>query len=290
MAANTKAVYKNAMDQFNDFRQQYKFEPIWPVPLTQLQTFISYLFHNGYAYSTVVTYMSALKFQHKIHGLQEYVSHFTVSKMLEGYRRSKPTHDSRLPITYDILVEICAKLDAVCNSAYEATLFKAAYTLAFFGLFRVGELVFSSSAMGDAPLFHSDIVQLQVDQSFMVRLRKSKSNQHGVPILVPIVATGTSVCPVVAMVTYLNIRPKAIAQYLFCHIDGSPLTRYQFGAVLTKVILRSKFQPTISGLFKSHSFRIGAATWLAQQGIPNAEIKKAGRWSSDAYLRYIRLT
>ena len=40
--------------------------------------------------------------------------------------------------------------------------------------------------------------------------------------------------------------------------------------------------------FRSHSFRIGAATWLASKGVLDEAIKHMGRWSSNAFKRYIR--
>jgi len=40
--------------------------------------------------------------------------------------------------------------------------------------------------------------------------------------------------------------------------------------------------------YSSHSFMIGAATTAAAEGFPAWLIKSLGRWSSDAYLTYIR--
>ena len=40
--------------------------------------------------------------------------------------------------------------------------------------------------------------------------------------------------------------------------------------------------------YAGRSFRIGAATTAASQGLPHWLIQTLGRWSSDCYLRYIR--
>ena len=41
--------------------------------------------------------------------------------------------------------------------------------------------------------------------------------------------------------------------------------------------------------YAGHSFRIGAATTAAHQGIHDSLIKTLGRWESAAYTRYIRM-
>ena len=41
-------------------------------------------------------------------------------------------------------------------------------------------------------------------------------------------------------------------------------------------------------LYKTHSFRIGAASWAAAKGIPDTQIRDSGRWKSNIFLRYIR--
>ena len=37
-----------------------------------------------------------------------------------------------------------------------------------------------------------------------------------------------------------------------------------------------------------HSFRIGAATTVAERGVEDSVIKMLGRWESSAYSRYVR--
>ena len=58
-------------------------------------------------------------------------------------KRSNPSTDSRLPITLDILNILLPKLQIICKTMYEAALFKAAFTLAFSALLRIGEFALS---------------------------------------------------------------------------------------------------------------------------------------------------
>lgn len=93
----------------------------------------------------------------------------------------------------------------------------------------------------------------------------------------------THFCPSSTIIPFLQARPPR-KPTLFVHIDGSPVTRSQFQAVLDKSL--SFLQ--IKGHYKSHSFRIGMATELANQGFSNEQIQELGRWRSNSFLTYIR--
>jgi len=89
------------------------------------------------------------------------------------------------------------------------------------------------------------------------------------------------VCPFSATLAFHTVHPFRTGPFFrFC--SGDYLTRSAFVA-----LLRSVF-PSQSSL-NSHSFRIGGASALAAAGIPDFEIRILGRWSSDSFLRYIRL-
>ena len=60
--------------------------------------------------------------------------------MLQGMKRSK---DVRLSITFEILDKILKRLPVVCSSPYVAWLFAAAFSMAYHGFLRVGEIVFT---------------------------------------------------------------------------------------------------------------------------------------------------
>ena len=73
---------------------------------------------------------------------------------------------------------------------------------------------------------------------------------------------------------------------LFCHADGSFLSRFQFNKVLEKSV---EFVDNTIKIIKSHSFRIGGATNAICKGIPHEQVKEMGRWQSDAAKIYIRI-
>ena len=92
-------------------------------------------------------------------------------------------------------------------------------------------------------------------------------------------------CPVFHIEQFLQVRPPCCGP-LFCHFNGKALTRYQFSALLSKVL---KCLGLEAKHYKAHSFRIGAATSAAIAGQKMAAIQAAGRWKSSAYESYIRV-
>ena len=90
-------------------------------------------------------------------------------------------------------------------------------------------------------------------------------------------------CPVESLLNYLEIRGGADSP-LSVRSDGPPLTC----TVFTERLRRLLSQAGITGHFGSHSFRIGAATTAGLAGVPEHMIQTLGRWSSSAYLAYIR--
>lgn len=283
MSENTKMVYRNAVNCFNAFRHQYALDDLWPIPVPHVAAFVSHCFQHGYAPATVTTYIASLSYLHKCRTLQDPTSSFIVRKLLEGLKRLRSRRDGRAPITNDILVQICRSLPFICFNSYESALFHATFCLAYFGLFRVGELVYTDHRQAGYALRRDDVTLMA--GILTIRLRVSKTNHSGKPIYLTIKSIrDKSICPVLAVSIYLKLRPTS-ATNLFCHVDGSPLTRYQFAAILSKAIVQIGLPVA---LYKTHSFRIGRATSLAMSGVSSERIQQMGRWKSSIYRHYIR--
>jgi len=85
------------------------------------------------------------------------------------------------------------------------------------------------------------------------------------------------------MSAYLHKRGGAPGP-LFLLENGQPLSRDRLSSWLRSIFSGAG----IPGNFSSHSFRIGAATVAARNGVPDHLIQALGRWTSNAYLGYIR--
>lgn len=73
-------------------------------------------------------------------------------------------------------------------------------------------------------------------------------------------------------------------QNILIHEDGSPLTQFQFNAVLKKMFAHIGLS---SFHFMSDSLRIGAATEAVRMELDEAFNKKLGRWNSRRYGAYV---
>ena len=83
----------------------------------------------------------------------------------------------------------------------------------------------------------------------------------------------------------LHVSSGGTCWSIFALKNGNPLTKSVFTAKIRDAL-------RIIGLpeenFAGHSFRIGAATAAANVGIEDSDIWTMGRWSSSAFLAYIR--
>ena len=103
---------------------------------------------------------------------------------------------------------------------------------------------------------------------------------------VNVFANHLSTCPVRAMTCYRNlVRHTDAADQVFKVGRFQPLAPNTLNEVLRYLLQQGDIN---QANYASHSFRIGAATTAAAVGIPAWLIKTLGRWSSNAYMTYIR--
>lgn len=259
----------------------------WPPSLESLINFIAFLSSKSYKHSTASSYVSGISFFLKVNSWPDITEAFIVRKMLKGLRNKSPSKDTRLPITLEMLKKFPNALKNVTSSKYEALLFSTAFSIAFFGFLRVGEIAALSKSSNTSRIIQVSDVVFASDE-VLITVHFSKTDQSGKSVTLQFTrCCSKQICPVTLIEKYMLQRPK-VQGPLFCHLNGGPMTRYQFSAMLSKAL---KFLKLESPFIRSHSFRIGAATVASSQNIDDSEIKKMGRWSdlSLVYKRYIRL-
>lgn len=258
----------------------------FPAMLSDLETgllfFIGLNFGEGRSPSGMSRRLSALAFWFKLRREQDFTKAFLVRQALRGFRKGRLTRDSRRPVSYEVLSDLGEVLGVLCTSSYEARLFRAAFSLAFFGAFRVSELVAPSRSRVGGLLVEDVCLKGCVLECV---IRRSKTDQLGRGARVVLQQLlGSPMCPVRVVQDYLEVR-DCCGGPLLVHKDGSFLSTYQFVQVFRKGLERMGL---VAKEFSSHSFRIGAATEAARWGLGPEAVKRIGRWESERYKIYVR--
>ena len=190
-----------------------------------------------------------------------------------------------MPIDKPMLSKLLGALDFTVPGKHHRALYKAMFCLAFHAFLRIGEMTVQSANAANPNLLQWKQLEIK-DTSLTVTVTFIHfKHSKGKPLTLTIKGT-TSLrgCPLQIMKTYLSMR-GATAGPLFLYCPSMPVTCAKFNEQLRGALQFCHFCPK---QFKSHSFRIGAATTAAAQGMSDSQIRSLGRWSSDAFMKYIR--
>ena len=281
--------YKRAWALFNQFLYDVFQSTMFslPIPPPTLALFIAYLFDKHYAPSSVNTFVSALGYSHKLAGFSDPGKVFYIVQTLKGYRKIGHRLDCRLPITLNILHRILDSASHITGSQYRITLFRAMCSLAFFAFLRVGEI--TATRASAPPLQIHQLTKLLNPAREVVGIKLTfhdfKHNYNQRPFSL-VVNRQDNHCPVQLILDYLALRGNA-AGAIFLTIQGTPVPRVLFADLLCQTIKYCGLDPSC---YKGHSFRIGAASYAADRGFSDAQIRIQGRWKSNAFLKYIRVS
>ena len=280
--------YQSGINCFYKFCTTYQIPTPLPVTQSTLCYFISPLAKDRLAYSTIKSYLSAVRYIHILHNLPEprSIPMPKLSLVELGIRKSSYKSTPRLPIGPDILCQIRA-LWSPSADHQETIMLWAVCTTCFFGFFRLGELVANSQLEGQNSLQFNDLaIDSATSPSMLeIHLRHSKTDRFGSGVSIFLGRSFNDLCPVSAMLAFLAVRGGGGDGPLFCDLDGSPLTKNR---VVSKVRLVLQTVGLDDKAYAGHSFRIGAATTAAERGLEDSLIKALGRWESDAFQLYIR--
>lgn len=253
--------------------------------------YAAYLSDTTHKPATIETYMSAIKYKliHDGYPLNE--DRVKLQSIVRSSRIKNRKVHNRMPINRRILKNL---IDAIGtkfhNQPYLAALYKCMFTLAYFGLLRVGEMV-----KGTHPILAGDVhASRNKNPKIQLVLRSSKT--HGLgdrPQIIRIPnkvdeaeiykLRGTKYCPFTILDDYLKLRGnyQDEGDQFFVFRSGDPVKDGHFRRTLKSLISVAGYQ---NEFYSSHSFRSGRADDLRQGGVEILTIQKIGRWKSERSL------
>ena len=258
--------------------------PRFPICEDTLVLYTTYL-SRRMGYKAIRGYFSALRHHCIIRNIAfNLLGMDRLYLLFRGIRRSQGSSHSRplrLPITTYHLIQIHNYLQSPRFSSYSRRLYWSAATLAFFGLLRVSEYTSptTTSFNSQITLLRSDI--LLVDNVLRIFIKCSKTDPFRQGCRLTIGRTNDLFCPVMAMTYFLQSRSHFYGP-LFRFEDGTFLTRQRVATLL--------FNACNNIRINTHSFRIGGATALSVAGYSDSQIQIIGRWNSNCFVRYLRLS
>ena len=280
------------MKRFHSFCTTYNVLNPFPLSEQLLCTFAAFLADQGLAPQTIKSYLAAVRNMQITLGFpdpREKSSLPLLKRVQAGISRLRMLKGSppriRLPITVHILNKIKSSLVTSPNS--DKVVLWAIASSAFFGFFRLGELLPDSLASFDPAtgLVWGDVAVDSHSNPLMIQfhLKKSKCDQYGSGSNIVVGRTGNVLCPVTAILQYIKIRGDRPGPF-FLDSSHTAVTKSQFIAQIREIL-------SALGLpqhqYAGHSFRIGAATTAAAMGVEDSMIQALGRWHSAAFLQYI---
>lgn len=271
----------------------------YPLSENTVIIFIAWLNNKGLKANSINSYLSGLRQIHLTLGLNPPIIRTDlVSQLLAGKKKldfcsnnHKPT---RLPITPNLLrlIKVAISQDSLDKRDMRSFWFLS--TLAFFGSFRMGELIGTSSKSFD-PKFtllkrditlNSTTINNKLYHFLEIRLKSSKTALTD-NTLIDIYPTNNEICPVKA---YLKWEKSSNL------LPSTPAFQLSSGLLITKDLMNKKLHSWLTnyvdpsiGVISGHSFRAGLVSILGAAGFQDSDLQSIGRWSSRAFLLYTKL-
>jgi len=103
MAKSSWDTYQRALRSLQDFIHVFALPGQLPLSPALIALYVSHLYGQNYASSTIVTYLSAISYVHKLLNVSDPTASWLVEKIVSGAKKDRPQCDARLPITKPIL-------------------------------------------------------------------------------------------------------------------------------------------------------------------------------------------
>ncbi|KAK2138319.1 hypothetical protein NP493_8027g00002 [Ridgeia piscesae] len=241
LTEGTRHAYKHAVTSFTAFSTtHFPASSVFPASIGALAAFVAHLFSQNYAPATLLTYMSALSYVHKLADMADPTQHFVIKKLLAGAQKLAAKPDTRLPITPTVLHKIVDATPFIVSSNYVCYMLQSMFLLSFHAFLRIGEITVHSKAR------HASVIQVSdvtiSNSSLTLVMCHFKHNTSGRPVTLSISRTHDKYCPVLALSRFLTVR-GTVQGPLYAFANATPVSRNFFCNHLTKTLKYAGLDP-----------------------------------------------
>jgi len=302
LASSTWQKYMCGWRAFRKFEEKIGVQYRWPLSKEALRNFAVFMLESRKVKANSVrAYLASLACLHKLRGWHNYeIKDWTINAILKGgtnlmVMNGLVRSSRRRVVTVALLRIIGSRLSRSGWSGSSRQTVWAACLLAFFGTFRMGELLASRRRSFDSlSTLTWGSVKYREDGSYLIHIKMPKSGRvEGEFVDIFQYSTDSRICPVRAMMKQ-KTRQKEMGlgreeDPVFAMAKESFLTKDWLNDILRSLLgdLVDYNKDSISG----HSFRAGLPSLIAKNPdlMSSQDIQGWGRWSSEAYQCYTRL-
>ena len=286
--SSTAATYYRVWKSFNQFVVKLDKVPNnWE---QRLSLYLSYLVDSGTQSSSLKSYISAIK---KTLLLVNHNLNFDMVLFNSLSKACKIRNDVvkiRRPIRTGLLDQLLFEMEHhFRHQYYLETLYKSIFILTYYGMLRIGEVTQLKHV-----LKAKNINNGTNKNKIMLILYSSKI--HNVNVLPQKIKVSQTTgkegkqffCPFLTIRKFLHLRGPYVHddEQFFIFQDRSPVKPIHVHNLLRILLKKLTLN---ADLYDCHSVRAGRASQLIKLGYTVDEVKRLGRWKSNAVYKYIKL-
>ena len=295
---STKANYKQIWQQFNKFLVRLDHRPrLWE---DRTILFCADLIDRGVKSSTVHCYVSAIKHLLKMDNYWWDENFALIGSLTKACRLTNDTVHHRFPIHIGLLEVILFELKRLFHhKPYVQIMYQTIFCVSYYGLLCMSEVVNQQSESSSKHAIKAASVHMSVNkEKILLILYTSKTHsKESRPQQIKIMANAAireqyrgkrHFCPFVLLRNYLQIQGgyDSPDEQLFIFQENKvDVKQCHIRSVLRICFQRLGLDPSVYGF---HSLRIGQSSDMAKAGYSIEEVKRLGRWKSNAIYKYIR--
>ncbi|EJD34154.1 hypothetical protein AURDEDRAFT_176792 [Auricularia subglabra TFB-10046 SS5] len=291
LAATTRDNYRRALTRYKEWADAERVPKHMQLPIReQVVCAFAASFAGVYSAGAARSAIAGLKYYHEKKGWR-WPSSARLSRILAAVRLHAPATSQRAPrppVTLAMLDEALLHLDL--NRGFDLCV-ATTMLVVFWGQMRLGEALPTTRAYDFSSMPAVKHAKLRADaggdlsqETTAIWLPRTKTARTGDWVWLARHHND----PSYALHRHFRANRLAPNDPLFAYRhdrtdEVTPLTKRAFMARLNEIWVAAGMQ-RVSG----HCFRIGSTTALLRAGVAPEVVKMAGRWRSDAFLRYWR--